>query len=119
MAHDRPPCARASPTSGETGLHVQGVAEHEANAFLGAEIGDPVPGEQALDGADGLGPIRRPRVKEHACRPEVACGKRGGRCLTQLSKYFLRTNRRYGPALYPYAWTHTHAHNIVGPPPVQ
>jgi hypothetical protein len=34
------------------GFHVQGVAEHEGDVLLGAEVGEPVPAEQALDGDD-------------------------------------------------------------------
>lgn len=34
------------------GLHVESVAEHEANALARAQIGESVPGEDALDGDD-------------------------------------------------------------------
>ncbi len=34
------------------GLHVEGVAEDELDAFPAAQIGEPVPGEDALDGND-------------------------------------------------------------------
>ena len=34
------------------GLHVEGVTENELDALSPAEIGDPVPGEHALDGDD-------------------------------------------------------------------
>jgi hypothetical protein len=34
------------------GLHVEGVPEDELDALLGAEVGDPVPAEEALDGHD-------------------------------------------------------------------
>lgn len=34
------------------GLHVQGVAEDEGDAFPGAEVGEPVPTVDALDGDD-------------------------------------------------------------------
>jgi len=32
------------------GFHVQGVAEDEGEAFARAQVGDPIPGEDALDG---------------------------------------------------------------------
>jgi hypothetical protein len=31
------------------GFHVEGVAEHEVDAFTSAQIGEPIPGEDALD----------------------------------------------------------------------
>jgi hypothetical protein len=34
------------------GLHVQGVTEHEGNLLLGAQVGQPVPGEHAFTGDD-------------------------------------------------------------------
>jgi hypothetical protein len=34
------------------GLHVEGVSEHEGNALLPAEIREPVPREDAVDGDD-------------------------------------------------------------------
>jgi hypothetical protein len=34
------------------GAHVQGVAEDEGDLLFGAEVGEPVPAEQALDGHD-------------------------------------------------------------------
>ena len=34
------------------GFHVKGVAEDEGDAFGGAEVGEPVPGEHALGGDD-------------------------------------------------------------------
>ena len=40
------------------GLHVQGVAEDEGDPLLGAEVGDPVPGEDALDGHHEILPVR-------------------------------------------------------------
>ena len=30
-------------------LHIQGVTEHEGDGLLGTHVGDPVPGEDALD----------------------------------------------------------------------
>jgi hypothetical protein len=33
-------------------LHVEGVAEDEGDGFLGAEVGEPVPAEDALDADD-------------------------------------------------------------------
>src|SRR5262245_7587754 len=34
------------------GLHVESVAQHEGNLLLGAQVGEPVPAEQAFDGDD-------------------------------------------------------------------
>jgi hypothetical protein len=34
------------------GLHVQGVADHEGDALLPAQVGQPVPDEHALDADD-------------------------------------------------------------------
>jgi hypothetical protein len=34
------------------GFHVEGVTEDKGDLLLGAEVGDPIPGEEALD-ADG------------------------------------------------------------------
>ena len=34
------------------GFHVEGVAEDEGDAFGGAEVGEPVPGEHALAADD-------------------------------------------------------------------
>jgi hypothetical protein len=45
-------------------LHVQRVAEHEHDAFLGAEISDPVPGEHALAGDDQAGAVGRQRFEQ-------------------------------------------------------
>jgi len=39
------------------GAHVEGVAEDEGDVVLGAEIGDPVPGEETLDADDDVGPV--------------------------------------------------------------
>jgi plasmid stabilization system protein ParE len=36
------------------GLHVEGVAEDELDPFASAEVGEPVPGEDALDGHDEI-----------------------------------------------------------------
>jgi hypothetical protein len=40
-------------------LHVEGMTEDESDVFLGAPIGEPVPGEQAFDRHDDIGPVRR------------------------------------------------------------
>jgi hypothetical protein len=34
------------------GFHVEGMAEDELDSLLGAQIGQPVPAEEALDGDD-------------------------------------------------------------------
>jgi hypothetical protein len=36
------------------GFHVEGVAEDKGDLVLGAEVGDPVPGEEALDADDDV-----------------------------------------------------------------
>ena len=46
------------------GLHVQGVAEHEGDVPRGAEIGQPVPGEHALDADDQFLAVEADRVEE-------------------------------------------------------
>jgi len=47
------------------GLHVQGVAQYEGDVMLGAQVGQPVPGEHALGGHDdALLPIRRKRIEK-------------------------------------------------------
>jgi hypothetical protein len=38
------------------GLHVEGVAQNELDAFFSAKIGQPIPGEDALDGDDEVFP---------------------------------------------------------------
>jgi hypothetical protein len=55
------------------GFHIEGVPEDEADPFGGAEIGEPVPGEHALDGNDEVFAVRGDRVEERLRgRPEVA-----------------------------------------------
>jgi len=39
------------------GFHVKRVAEHKVNIFLRAQIGQPVPGKDALDGDYQVLPI--------------------------------------------------------------
>jgi hypothetical protein len=46
------------------GLHVQGVAEHEGDPFLVAEVGEPVPGEHALAGDGQAGAEGRHGFKD-------------------------------------------------------
>jgi hypothetical protein len=47
------------------GLHVEGVAENEGNVVLGTQIGQPVPGEHALDAHDQVLPaVQSNRVQE-------------------------------------------------------
>jgi len=36
------------------GFHIEGVAQYKGDMFLGTEIGDPVPGEDALNGHDDV-----------------------------------------------------------------
>jgi hypothetical protein len=46
------------------GLHVQGVTEYEGDLLLGAEVRQPVPAKQALDGDDQPVAERRDGVQE-------------------------------------------------------
>ena len=39
-------------------FHVERVAQDEGNTFLGAEVGEPVPGEDAFDADDEIRPDR-------------------------------------------------------------
>src|SRR5439155_9990553 len=50
------------------GLHVQGVAQDEGDALCGAEVGEPVPGEQALTG-DGQPVAEGSDSAEEGIRP--------------------------------------------------
>ena len=40
------------------GLHGEGMTEDERDPFIGAEVGEPVPGEHAFDRDDDPVPIR-------------------------------------------------------------
>jgi hypothetical protein len=40
------------------GFHVEGMTEDEGDAFVGTEVGEPVPGEHAFDGDDETLSIR-------------------------------------------------------------
>ena len=46
------------------GLHVEGVAEDEGEAFARAQVGDPVPGEDALDGDHHVVVVRGDHVEQ-------------------------------------------------------
>jgi hypothetical protein len=39
------------------GFHVEGMTENERDVFLGAQVGEPVPGEHAFDRDDEMRPI--------------------------------------------------------------
>jgi hypothetical protein len=41
------------------GFHVEGMTEDKRDVFLGAQVGEPVPGEHAFDRDDDIRPIRR------------------------------------------------------------
>jgi hypothetical protein len=41
------------------GLHVEGMTEDERDVFIGAQVGEPVPGKHAFDRDDDIRPIRR------------------------------------------------------------
>jgi hypothetical protein len=45
-------------------LHIEGVAEHKRAPFPGAEISQPVPGEDTCDGHDDLAPIGRKGLEQ-------------------------------------------------------
>ena len=45
-------------------LHVEGVAEDEGDVLTGAEIGEPIPAEDALDADDQVVPKRRDGSEE-------------------------------------------------------
>jgi hypothetical protein len=50
------------------GLHIQGVSEHEMNTLLGTQIGEPVPGEDALDADHEVFSERRDGAEERLGR---------------------------------------------------
>src|SRR3990172_1719307 len=50
------------------GLRGQGVAEDEGDAFLGAQVGEPVPGEHALSGDDEIFAVRSDDLEERRRR---------------------------------------------------
>jgi hypothetical protein len=51
-------------TASVDGLHVEGAAENEGNVLLGAEVGEPVPAEDALDADDEVIAIGRDGPEE-------------------------------------------------------
>ena len=46
------------------GAHVERVAEHEGDVLGGAEVGEPVPAEDALDGDGEVVPERREQAQQ-------------------------------------------------------
>ena len=46
------------------GAQVQGMAEHEVDPLLGAQVGEPVPGEHALDADDEVVAMRFDQAQE-------------------------------------------------------
>ena len=46
------------------GLHVEDVAQDEGDSLPGAQVGEPVPGEDALDGDDEVLPVGGDRLEE-------------------------------------------------------
>jgi hypothetical protein len=46
------------------GFHVKGMAQDEGNLVFVAEIGDPVPGEKALDADDNVWTERSEGIKQ-------------------------------------------------------
>jgi hypothetical protein len=55
------------------GFHVEGVAQDEGNPLLGAEVGQPVPGEDTFDADDEILPVRRNRLEKRlGCRFHIA-----------------------------------------------
>jgi len=54
-------------------FHIEGVAEDEGDPLGAAQVGEPVPGEHALDGNHEIFPVRRDSLEERLRgRPEVA-----------------------------------------------
>ena len=54
-------------------FHVQGVAQREGDRFVFAEVGEPIPGEHALDADDQAGAVRRDGVQENlGARRQIA-----------------------------------------------
>jgi len=45
-------------------LHVEGVAEDEGDPFRGAEVSEPVPGENALHSHDNVVSVRSEKIEE-------------------------------------------------------
>jgi hypothetical protein len=55
------------------GFHVQRVAQDGGNPLLGAESGQPVPGEDTFDADDEILPVRRTRLEKWlGCRLYIA-----------------------------------------------
>jgi hypothetical protein len=54
------------------GFHVQGVAEHEGNPFTVAQIGNPIPGEDALHRHRDMG---RSLSAEHLDPHDNSCAR--------------------------------------------
>jgi hypothetical protein len=49
------------------------MSSNEGNAFMGAEVGEPIPGEQTFDADDEILPIRRNRLEKRlGCRLHMA-----------------------------------------------
>jgi hypothetical protein len=46
------------------GLHIEGVSQYKGDVFVGTQIGEPVPGEDALDGNDEVIAERRDGPQE-------------------------------------------------------
>jgi hypothetical protein len=45
------------------GLPVEGMTQDDGEAFFSTEVGQPVPGEETLDGDDAILPIRGKRLE--------------------------------------------------------
>jgi hypothetical protein len=45
-------------------LHVERMAEHRSDPFLGAEVGQPLPGEHTLNGHGEIAPLGRPVIEQ-------------------------------------------------------
>ena len=76
------------------GLHRERVAEHERDAFGGADVGEPVPGEHALGRDDQIrrGTARRSRGTPRAST--ARCGARApGRRASRMQTYIVFTWR--------------------------
>jgi hypothetical protein len=46
------------------GFHVKGMTQHQGHALLGTKIGEPIPGEDTLNGHDQPLPLRSNGLKK-------------------------------------------------------
>jgi hypothetical protein len=54
------------------GFHVQGMTQDEGNPLLGAQVGEPVPGEDTFDADHEIRSIGRNRLEKRlGCCPHI------------------------------------------------